>query len=207
MEISILVKGLFIGFAGAAVFGPISVIIIQRTLKRGWQSGFFSGAGVAVADGLYGLIGGLGLTAITSFMVGQQTWLRIIGGGVMILMGIGVIASKESNEVVDERKGKNLSFLGDFTSIFLLTISNPFTILYFAGVYAGIGLLGVDGGWVSAVYFSLGVTAGSMILWIILAGGVNKLSLKFNQKYLVYFSRLSGILIIILGIGILISIF
>ncbi|MBT4003854.1 MAG: LysE family transporter [Chloroflexi bacterium] len=202
-----MLKGLAIGFTGAAVLGPIGIIIIQRTLRGGWQTGIASGLGVALADGLFGLIGGLGLTAITSFMVGQQTWLRLIGGLILVIMGMNSLFTKVNFRETKEIETQKLNYLGDFSSIFLLTISNPMTILFFAGVYSGIGLAGVEGGWVSAVNFSLGVTLGSLFLWIVLSSGVNILRSNFKKELLILFSRLSGLIIIILGIGIVISSF
>ncbi len=207
MEISILIKGLVIGFTAAAVLGPIGIIIIQRTLRGGWKNGIASGLGVALADGLFGLIGGLGLTVVTSFMVGQQRWLRLIGGLILVIMGMRTLFSKVNFNEPEELETKKLGYLGDFSSIFLLTLSNPMTILFFAGVYTGIGVSGVGGGWSSALGFSIGVTIGSLILWIILSGGVNLLRTNFNKKVLIIFSRISGLLIIIFGIGIVLSSF
>jgi threonine/homoserine/homoserine lactone efflux protein len=122
-------------------------------------------------------------------------------------MGMNSLFTKVNFRETKEIETQKLNYLGDFSSIFLLTISNPMTILFFAGVYSGIGLAGVEGGWVSAVNFSLGVTLGSLFLWIVLSSGVNILRSNFKKELLILFSRLSGLIIIILGIGIVISSF
>jgi threonine/homoserine/homoserine lactone efflux protein len=77
----LFVKSAVIGFSIAAPVGPIGVLCIRRTLADGRAAGFASGLGAAVADSLYGLVGALGLTAISKVLVGQQTPLRIVGGG------------------------------------------------------------------------------------------------------------------------------
>jgi threonine/homoserine/homoserine lactone efflux protein len=138
-------------------------------------------------------------------MIGQQTWLRIIGGGVLVIIGINAFKAKIHLNVNEKEEKTKLNFLADFSSIFILTVSNPMTILYFAGVYTGIGLSGVEGGWMRAVVFSIGVTFGSMIWWMALTGLVDQLRTKFNEKILINFSRLSGLLILIFGISIIIS--
>ena len=73
MDISLLLKGLVIGFSIAAPVGPIGVLCIRRTLVQGRLYGFVSGLGAASADAIYGAIAGFGLTFISNFLVEQQT--------------------------------------------------------------------------------------------------------------------------------------
>jgi len=93
LQINILIKAVVIGFTIAAVVGPIGLLCVQRTLQRGWKYGMFSGVGVASGDALYGLVGGLGLSLITNFLVGQQLWLRLVGGAVLVYLGIKAVFS------------------------------------------------------------------------------------------------------------------
>ena len=48
--IEILLKGIILGLTVSMPLGPIGIILINRTIKRGWLSGFFSGLGMASAD-------------------------------------------------------------------------------------------------------------------------------------------------------------
>ena len=65
--IDLFLKGLVIGFCIAAPVGPIGILCINRSLHGGFKSGFFTGCGAATADGVYGLIAGLGLTTMALF--------------------------------------------------------------------------------------------------------------------------------------------
>ena len=76
----LILKGLLIGFSIAAPVGPIGLLCIQRTIANGRTSGLVTGLGAATADGLYGVVAAFGLTAISSFLVGQQFWVRLVGG-------------------------------------------------------------------------------------------------------------------------------
>lgn len=73
-------QGLIIGFSIAAPVGPIGVLCIRRTLSNGGLAGLASGLGAATADAMYGMIAGLGLTAVSAFLIDQQVWLRVVGG-------------------------------------------------------------------------------------------------------------------------------
>ncbi|WP_231401792.1 hypothetical protein [Bacillus sp. 123MFChir2] len=85
MAVELFIKGLMIGLSIAAPVGPIGVLCIRRTLAHGKFIGFMSGLGAATADGLYGMIAGLGLTLITNFLIEQQGWIHFIGGVFFII--------------------------------------------------------------------------------------------------------------------------
>ena len=64
MDLSLLVRGTILGFSIAAPVGPIGVLVIRESMTAGRKAGLLTGLGAATADGFYGLIGGLGLTAV-----------------------------------------------------------------------------------------------------------------------------------------------
>ena len=94
MEMTFFFKGLIVGFVIAAPVGPIGVLCAMRTLTHGRRAGFFSGMGAATADSLYGFIAAFGLTYISDFLTGHQYWLRLVGGGLLCIIGARTIIAK-----------------------------------------------------------------------------------------------------------------
>src|ERR1700733_1886666 len=131
------IKGLIIGFAIAAPVGPIGVLCIQRSLHDGFKIGLMTGLGAALADGTYGLIAGFGLTALSSLLITYQFWIRLIGGLFLLYLGIKLFFAPPR-----ERSAGNSdkSPWHAFITTFLLTITNPATILSFIAIFAGLGL-------------------------------------------------------------------
>jgi threonine/homoserine/homoserine lactone efflux protein len=203
MTLATFLKGIGIGFSVAAAVGPISLLCVQRTLRRGWRIGLASGLGVATADAFYGLLGGLGFTVITNFLVGQQAVLSFLGGIVLVYLGIRTFLSKRNIQAAQEGSQGVVSYLGAYTSIFLLTLSNPMTIISFAAIYAGIGVLGLEYSWNAAAAFSLSIFIGSSAWWLVLVGGVNRLRSRFKPELLVWLNRISGVVIAAFGVVIL----
>ncbi|HEX7042894.1 MAG TPA: LysE family transporter, partial [Patescibacteria group bacterium] len=110
---SFLLKGLLIGFSIAAPVGPIGVLCIRRTLTQGRIAGFVSGLGAATADATYGLIAGFGLTSISTFLVNQQSLLRLVGGLFLLYLGFITIKSIPAEKAASA-KGKGI--IGDYIS-------------------------------------------------------------------------------------------
>jgi threonine/homoserine/homoserine lactone efflux protein len=207
METSILFKAIIIGFTIAAVVGPIGLLCVQRTLQRGWKYGMLSGLGVASGDALYGLIGGLGLSIVTNFLIGQQVWLRLVGGAVLVYLGIKALMSPREIQAAEEINNNVGGYLSAYSSIFLLTLSNPMTIISFAGVYASLGELGLKSGAAHALSFALGILLGSLGWWLLLVSTVSALRSRFKPEMLGGLNRLTGLVIAGFGLWVWLSIY
>jgi threonine/homoserine/homoserine lactone efflux protein len=205
MEFQIAINGFILGFTIAAAIGPIALLCVQRTLERGWGVGFVSGLGVATSDALYGLIGGLGLTVITNFLVGQQFRLRLVGGLALLYIGLRALFAKAEIKPAQEKVEGSSGYLGAYSSILFLTASNPMTIILFAGVYAGLGELGLVAGWGLAALFAAGIFLGSVVWWLILITGVNMLRSRFRVEMLTRLSKITAVVIVGFGVWVLIS--
>jgi threonine/homoserine/homoserine lactone efflux protein len=198
LDFTLFLKGLIIGFSIAAPVGPIGVLCIRRTLAEGRISGFVSGMGAATADALYGCIAGLGVTYVSSALLGQQFWLRLIGGIFLFVLGVRTFWSQPA-ETTYKRTGKGLA--GAYASTLFLTLTNPVTILAFAAIFAGLGLGNAGGEYTAGILLVTGVFLGSAVWWLFLSAGVGLFKAWLNGPRLRWVNRLSGV--IIAGFGFL----
>jgi len=202
MDTGFFVRGLLIGLSVAATVGPMSILCIQRTIHRGFFYGLVSGIGVATADGLYGCIAGFGLTVIATFLVNQQGWIRGLGGLFLIYLGCRTLLTRPAERAAAAAKATN--FIGAYVSTFLLTLTNPLTILSFVAIFAGIGVGGQNSP-LAALLVVFGVFLGSATWWLLLTGGISLLRGKFTYQWLLWINRLSGCVITLFGLLALIS--
>ncbi len=202
MNLSFFVRGLLIGLSIAATVGPMCFLCIQRTLQRGQLYGFVSGLGIATADGVYGSIAAFGLTLISNFLVSEQQWIRLIGGLFLMYLGIKTIITKPAERAATAKAN---GYFGAYASTFLLTLTNPLTILSFAAIFAGIGVGGANKSVISATVVVLGVFAGSTLWWIILTSAISLLRSKFTPQWLLWINRVSGVIITLFGVFALLS--
>lgn len=202
MDASFFVRGLAIGFSIAAVVGPIGMLCIQRTLHKGFFSGLVTGLGAATADGIYGSVAAFGLTVISTLLLGQQNWIRLVGGLFLIYLGIRAALTRPAERAA-KASGRNL--LGAYASTLLLTLTNPLTILSFATVFAGLGVSTAGKNGLAAALVAAGVFCGSCAWWLLLSGGVGLLREKMTTRWLAWINRLAGAALAILGIVALVS--
>jgi threonine/homoserine/homoserine lactone efflux protein len=196
LQTRLLLQGALIGFSIAAPVGPIALLCIRRTLADGRLVGFFSGLGAATADGLYGAIAAFGLTFLSDMLLRNQSWLRILGGLYLCYLGMRIFLSRVTERTTDpKRKGVS----GAYASTFLLTITNPVTILAFLAVFAGLGITaGVDRAQAGALV--VGVFLGSASWWLTLSIVVGFLRVRITPTVLLWVNRLAGALIAGFGV-------
>jgi len=203
MDLSVLLRGLVIGFSIAAPVGPIGLLCIRRTLSDGRLNGLLSGLGAATADAFYGTVAGFGLTLVSSFLISQQTLLKLVGGLFLCWLGWQTFISVPAERAATAKSAGGL--LGAYTSTLLLTLTNPMTIISFAGIFIGMGIADTAGDYGRAVLLVLGVFGGSAAWWLLLSFGVGLARDRFTPGAMRWVNRISGATILAFGVVAIVS--
>lgn len=188
-------KGLLFGFLLAATVGPMWLLCFRRTLAQGALAGLASGLGIAAADGLYGAVAAFGLTAVSGFLLQHSLWLGLAGGAFLLYLGLKTLIAKPVLHGAPEAR---LSHAAAFLSTLGLTLANPPTILAFAAIFAGLGLVASD--YATAAQVVLGVFLGSAAWWILLAAATGWLRGRIGPKVVRAVNLVSGAAILGLAI-------
>ena len=201
MDPFLLARAIALGFTIAAAVGPIGLLTIRRTLAHGQTYGLASGLGVAMADGTYAAIAAFGLTAVASVLVGGRVVLGVVGGAFLVWLGIRTLRSRP--RAAATTAGERPGLAGAFASIYGLTMTNPMTILSFAGLFAALGVTGRGGAsdGAGAATVTAGVFLGSMAWWLVLTTVVARLRSRVTLGGLTWVNRISGA--VVAGFGVL----
>ena len=187
-------QGLILGFSIAAPVGPIGVLCIRRTLAHGRGAGLLTGLGAATADALYGSIAAFGLTALASILISQGAWLRPLGAVLLGILGLRAWGSRPEASAAPPAPS---SLPRAYLTSLGLTLTNPLTILSFAGAYAGLGLGTRVADSLAAAALVAGVFSGSVLWWITLTLSVGWMRSRLGPRTLRWVNRLSGALLLV----------
>jgi len=196
----LFIKSITIGLSIAAPVGPIGMLCIQRSLSRGFRSGFATGMGAACADGFYGLLGALGIAGLAATLPALSVVLKI-GGGAFLIWLAWAIAREKPAPVATVPEAARAGASRDFLTTFGLTLSNPMTILSFIGIFAALGPLAGDpsprGGaqWLTVIPMVSGVFVGSAAWWLCLSGATSALGKRMPLSFIHGVARLSAVVI------------
>lgn len=204
--LEILLKGIILGLTVSMPLGPIGIILINRTIKRGMLSGFFSGLGLATADTLLAFLAGIGFTVITNFINKERFIISVLAGLIIMSVGLKVFLSNPVKDIRDREKSEK-SLWRDYYSIFVLTISNPYTIFITIAFLSGVHIHGNVRPELVPFFLIPGVLIGTISWWFFLSYFVSRFKKNIRLRVIVRINKVAGILIIFIGTIVILSAF
>jgi threonine/homoserine/homoserine lactone efflux protein len=204
--LEIIFKGIILGLTISVPPGPGGILLVNRTIKRGILSGFFSGMGLATADTILAIFAGLGFTFVISFFQDEKLIIGFIAGIVIIAVGIRIFTTNLVKEFRRRDKG-NKTLLRDFLSVLVLSLSNPFTIFVFVAFFSGINLSSEIRPQLVPFLLIPGVFIGTLSWWFGLSIIVSRFKKNIKLRGIVKVNQVAGIAIIIIGIVVLVGLF
>jgi threonine/homoserine/homoserine lactone efflux protein len=203
--LEILLKGIVLGLAISMPLGPIGIILVNRTIKRGFLSGFFSGLGLATADTILAILAGVGFSVIISFIKEQRFIISIIAGIIIIGIGLKVFLSNPVKDFRNREKA-NKSLWRDYYSLFVVSISNPYTIFIFVAFFSGIHINSKISPELVPFFLVPGIFLGAVSWWFLLSYFVSRFKKKIRLRSIVKVNKIAGITIMVIGIIVLLSV-
>ena len=181
--IELVIKGLFVGVVASAPTGPVGILCIQRTLRKGLPYGIVTGMGAALSDLIYALVTGFGMSFVMDFVSNAANMFKMqLAGSAMLFLF--PVTSKE--------KG---TLLHNFFTAFLVTLSNPLIVFLFIALFARFAFV-VPNHPMEQVFGYTAMMVGAMLWWLGLSYVVNKVRTHFNEKYIRMMTMTIGALVI-----------
>ena len=191
-------QGVLVGLGASIPLGPIGVLCVQRTLSKGRISGFISGLGAAMVDTLFAALAVIGLTYIQGLITAHERYFLCFGGLLVVFIGLKIYLTNPVKQI-RQTNAKKYRF-EDFMSVVLLTITNPGALFIILGLFALVGLnINSSSGSFAISTVLWGVFSGAGIWWYALSTSIDLFRKKFRLKQLWMINRISGIIIMALG--------
>lgn len=187
--------------------GAIAIMSVQRTMNNGIWAGFSIGMGAALGDFIYAGIASLGITFIRDFLLANRLWLALGGGIFLVIIGFKIYSSDTVKQYRAKSRISKKKIANDFVSSFILALTNPVTILGFTGYFASFGVISENTSHTQILMLLFGIFIGATTWWLGISLTVNKFKDRISLRTLVRINRVAGILLLILGIVLIISMF
>ncbi len=195
--ILIFLKGLAAGLFIAAPVGPVAVLCVKRAMYYGAAGGLAAGLGAAIADAFFGAVAGFGVAAVADWLIYHEDPIRFVGGVMLIALGASLILGRRQ---APEKPVSRMGLFSTFFTTFMLTLTNPITILSFLTVFASLGLASAQLNYAYAGILVAGVFLGSAFWWIAISSIVVLARGRIGFEWMPAIKRWSGVLIIGFGV-------
>ena len=206
-DVVYIFKGMLIGLMVSVPLGPMGVLIIQKTLQKGALAGFIAGMGAACADLFYATVAAFGLGFVINIIQTHELVLQIIGGIFLIIVGLKIYFDNPLKQIRMKKRVSKTGLLGDFLTLFFLTVSNPVAIVVFMAVFAGASVFGDEPSFRIELFVLTGVLLGGGVWWYTVSALVKFFRRQFRVRVVIAISRVSGVIITILGGLVILAVF
>lgn len=196
----LIVKGLMVGIIASAPMGPVGILCIQRTIQKGRAYGIVTGAGAALSDIIYALATGLGMSLVMDFIDNERNifWMKLVGSIMLFIFGIYMFRT-DPRKCLHPSSNNRGTLFHNFTTAFLVTLSNPLIIFLFIALYNMLTFV-IPGNIFGQCVGYLSIVAGAMIWWVGLTYVINKMKSSFGLHGIQRLNRTIGTIVLIASI-------
>ncbi|KKR84691.1 MAG: Lysine exporter protein (LYSE/YGGA) [Candidatus Uhrbacteria bacterium GW2011_GWF2_41_16] len=135
LSTKIILKGLTTGLILQLAIGPVFFFIVNLTLQKTFLDGFVAVCAVTLVDYFYITLAVSGIGEILENKKAKKP-LGIIGSFVLIIFGFMMLKAVILNFNMTRSISLSSDLMSSFFSTFILTISNPMTIVFFTGIFS-----------------------------------------------------------------------
>jgi threonine/homoserine/homoserine lactone efflux protein len=201
----LFLEGIGIGLVLAAMLGPIFVVLMHSSIKRGSKAGFAAASGIWISDLSFILLSYLFVSKLISWVDNDNFtfWSSLIGGLILLLFGIVTFVRKSN---FNEESLYASIPLKEWSAFFIKGIfvntANPFTFIFWIGVMAS-NVIGRNLSLVETIEF-----VGAIFLTIVFTDSLkvllaNRIRHYINQRTFSLISKVAGIGLIGFGVYLL----
>jgi threonine/homoserine/homoserine lactone efflux protein len=203
-------RNVLLGITLAIPLGPASLAVIQTGLRSGFLRAWLTGIGVTLADTTYLLVVYFGLSGLMG-IAAVKVMVWILGALVLFYLGWqslrGLWASARKSDFLDagqdgeglpgRNTGRNPLLVG-----YLVNISNPIAVVFWAGIYGSlIGAAVAAGGDKTDALFSGAAILLGILSWHTTTSFLSHWGKRLlNEKIARYISALAGVALILFGL-------
>ena len=196
-----MLKGFLVGMCASAPIGPRAILVVQKSLSKGHKAGFISGLGASVVDTLYAFIAIFALAFAQRFIEEHQNAILLVGGIVLAIVGLTMAFSDPFRKMKDD--GDSSVSPKDFGQAVAMGLSNPMAVFVMFTLFAFFGLANdAPHNW-RVTPIILSVSAGSVTYWFSMSWLLSRFRKNFRMRTILWISRITGAIIVIIGIALL----
>jgi threonine/homoserine/homoserine lactone efflux protein len=202
--VSDFIEGLAFGLILQISVGPVCIAVLHKGLSQGFCHAFVMAWGVAVVDAAYIVLSIVGISAL--LQIGPvRNVIGLAGALLLVYFGLRYLrAPAETTRAEDRSDG---SLLKSFTYGAALTLTNPLTILFWAGVLGAMMSTHTFNQAGGVVYFAAGCVAATLLFLTAVALAGHFLERILSERLALWLNRAVGLFLIGFAVKLAIDLF
>ena len=198
-----LIQGLGFGLILQISVGPVCIAVLHKGIAQGFVHAFAMAWGAALVDTLYISLSMVGVSALLRF---ESARLAIGIGGALLLLVFGTRYLRAPANIA-EAQHRSESPLKSFAYGIVLTLTNPLTILFWAGVLGDMMSTHTFDQPRGTVYFAIGCVSATLLFLTAVAFAGHLLERLLDERLALWLNRAVGLFLIGFAIKLSVDLF
>jgi threonine/homoserine/homoserine lactone efflux protein len=196
----IIPVGIVMGVLLAMPLGPANLLGLQRAVERGFFGGLAAGIGILLGDGLMALGAAMGVNAISGAFREYRTAIQVLGGIVLLGAGVKLFLAPVSIAVQPQAEKASLrDYLWDIPQMFLLTITNPGSVLALLSIFGGVSSFVDIDSHIDAFTLVASTMGGTFLYWFVVSERIARVRHRLDEVRLGQINRVAALALIAFG--------
>lgn len=195
-------KSTLAGFAMCLPIGPLSILVIRKTIQYGKHRATIPAIGSLIADIFYSSIAAFGISFIAEFLNTYSHYFQISAAMILFVIALRIL-QKPAHELKQKKEGK-LPVVKSFSLGFFLALLNPATLFLMTTILTALKV-SPNGFYSTSLMIISGLFVGELLWWIFIINITHWATSKLGEKAPIIINKLSGILLLILSTIIIIK--
>jgi threonine/homoserine/homoserine lactone efflux protein len=196
-------EGLAFGLILQVSIGPVCIAVLHKGLTQGFRHAFSMVWGVALVDALYIALSVAGVSLLLQIGTAQKV-VGLVGALLLLYFGIRYLCAPADTTRIDPGSA---SPQRSFTLGVGLTLTNPLTILFWAGVLGAMistHTFSQNGG---VTYFAVGCVVATVLFLTMIALMGHLLERVLTDRLALWLNRLVGLFLLGFALKLAIDLF
>lgn len=188
-------EGLLFGMLLQLSVGPVCLGVWQRSLGYGMREAFKMIGGVVLVDGFYMMAAIAGLSVLLQIPFVKSV-VMIGGAAILIYFGVSSLRSKPAEHSPERGRHTEKSKRGSFWYGVMMTMTNPLTILFWAGVFGSLMASRTLPDSRAVVGFVIGCLLSTVLFLTVIAVFGQWMSRFLNARWIHRMDKIVGVFLI-----------
>jgi L-lysine exporter family protein LysE/ArgO len=175
--VSLWLSSFLLGLSLAAPVGPITAAQLDKGMRYGFMHAWVFGLGSFVADVLYMMLIFFGVVHFLEAPI-VKTFLWCFGFFVLLYTGIEILWNARATNLSTRSRHDKTLWSSSFSG-FLMSLSNPLTLLFWIGIYGSVLAQTADQYGTSQMLMSSLAMFGGILMWDILMAFMGSSARRF----------------------------
>lgn len=204
-DILLFMKSIAVGFVMCVPIGPVSIIIMRKTVSSGPWSAIPSACGSMCADIFYSVVAGFGIATVAQFFIHYQKYLQLVAVLILLLFSIKILRTKPHN-LLNYPPRSATDTIADFMLGFFVVLFNPIVLFVMTNLLTIFHVNAVQHTLGFGLLVTGGIFIGEGLWWLAFISATHYASNLIGKRAPVTINTFTGLVLLILSTLLIIKI-